>query len=94
MSNGKARLALTLDKLPATTRPLEAQVIVRMAEPGGRAVERKLTLPVIAGGPMIGVKPLFSGRSLGEGENATFDVVRRVARRQHRWRATACATSC
>ena len=24
---------------------------------------------------MIGVKPLFSGRSLGEGETATFDVV-------------------
>ncbi len=24
---------------------------------------------------MIGVKPLFSGRSLGEGENATFDVI-------------------
>ena len=23
---------------------------------------------------MIGVKPLFSGRSLGEGENASFDV--------------------
>ena len=73
--NGKARFAVTLDKQPATTRPLEAQVIVRMAEPGGRAVERKLTLPVIPGGPMIGVKPLFSGRSLGEGENATFDVV-------------------
>ena len=40
-----------------------------------RAVERELTLPVTADGPMIGVKPLFSGRSLGEGENATFDVV-------------------
>ena len=39
----------TLDKQPATTRPLEAQVIVRMAEPGGRAVERKLTLPVDSG---------------------------------------------
>ncbi|MET0472067.1 MAG: alpha-2-macroglobulin, partial [Xanthobacteraceae bacterium] len=73
--NGKARLALTLEKQPATTRPLEAQVIIRMAEPGGRAVERKLTLPVIPGGPMIGIKPLFSGRSLGEGESATFDVV-------------------
>ena len=24
---------------------------------------------------MIGVKPLFSGRSLGEGENASFDVI-------------------
>ena len=79
--NGKARLSLTLEKQPATTRPLEAQVIIRMAEPGGRAVERKSTLPVIPGGPMIGIKPLFSGRSLGEGENAAFDVVFVVARR-------------
>src|SRR5262245_6059550 len=73
--NGKASFAVTLEKQPETTRPLEAQVVVRMAEAGGRAVERKLTLPVIADGPMIGVKPLFSGRSLGEGESATFDVV-------------------
>src|SRR5262249_11873475 len=74
-ADGKARFSVTLEKQPATTRPLQAQVVVRMAEPGGRAVERKLTLPVIPGGPMIGVKPLFSGRSLGEGENAGFDVV-------------------
>jgi alpha-2-macroglobulin len=74
-ADGKARFTVTLDKQPVTTRPLEAQVIVRMAEPGGRAVERKLSLPVLAAGPMIGVKPLFSGRSLGEGENANFDVV-------------------
>src|SRR5262247_440748 len=74
-ANGKASFAVKLDKQPETTRPLEAQVVVRMAEAGGRAVERKLTLPVTADGPMIGVKPLFSGRSLGEGENATFDVV-------------------
>jgi uncharacterized protein YfaS (alpha-2-macroglobulin family) len=73
--NGKASFSLTLDKQPATTRPLEAQVLVRLAEAGGRAVERKLTLPVIPAGPMIGVKPLFSGRSLGEGESAAFDVV-------------------
>jgi alpha-2-macroglobulin len=72
---GKARFGVTLQKQPVTTQPLEAQIIVRMAEPGGRAVERKLTLPVIPGGPMIGVKPLFSGRSLGEGETAAFDVV-------------------
>jgi uncharacterized protein YfaS (alpha-2-macroglobulin family) len=74
-TSGKATFAVTLDKQPTTSRPLEAVVTVRMAESGGRAVERKLTLPVIPGGPMIGVKPLFSGRSLGEGENATFDVV-------------------
>ena len=74
-SNGKASFVVKLEKQPETTRPLEAQVVVRMAEAGGRAVERELTLPVTADGPMIGVKPLFSGRSLGEGENATFDVV-------------------
>jgi uncharacterized protein YfaS (alpha-2-macroglobulin family) len=72
---GKARFEVRIDKPPATSRPLEAQVIVRMAEAGGRAVERKLTLPVVPSGNMIGVKPLFSGRSLGDGDNATFDVV-------------------
>ena len=46
-----------------------------MAEAGGRAVERKLALPVTPTAPMIGVKPLFAGRSLGEGENASFDVM-------------------
>jgi uncharacterized protein YfaS (alpha-2-macroglobulin family) len=74
-ADGKARFPVTPDNLPVTTRPLEARVAVRMAEAGGRAVERKLTLPVLPAGPMIGVKPLFSGRSLGEGEQATFDVV-------------------
>jgi uncharacterized protein YfaS (alpha-2-macroglobulin family) len=73
--NGKASFTVTLDKMPAATRPLEATVIVRMAESGGRAVERKLTLPVVPTDNMIGVKPLFSGRSLGEGEMATFDVL-------------------
>ena len=46
-----------------------------MAESGGRAVERKLTLPIAPDAPMIGVKPVFSGRSLGDGANADFDVV-------------------
>ena len=46
-----------------------------MAESGGRAVERKLTLPVAPAAAMIGVKPLFSGKSLSESDNANFDVV-------------------
>jgi alpha-2-macroglobulin len=73
--SGHASFAVNLGKQPEATRPLEAQVVVHMAEAGGRAVERKLTLPVISAGPMIGIKPLFSGRSLGEGENASFDVL-------------------
>src|SRR5262249_35035206 len=35
---GKAKFSITLDKQPETTRPLEAQILVRMAEAGGRAV--------------------------------------------------------
>jgi alpha-2-macroglobulin len=72
---GKASFTVKLDKLPSSTHPLEAQITVRLAEPGGRAVEHKITLPVTAGGNMIGVKPLFSGRSLADGADAAFDVV-------------------
>ena len=71
---GKATFPVKLDKIPATSRPLEATVTVSMAESGGRAVERKLTLPIEAAAPMIGVKPAFSGRSLDDGANADFDL--------------------
>jgi alpha-2-macroglobulin len=74
-ATGKARFPVALAELPASTRPLQAEIVVRMSEAGGRAVERKLTLPIAPTATMIGVKPLFSGRSLGEGETAGFDVV-------------------
>ena len=74
-ASGKAAFPVRLDGLPASTRPLEAQITVRMAESGGRAVERRLTLPVTPDAPMIGIKPMFSGRSLADGANAEFDVV-------------------
>ena len=72
---GKAAFPVKLDKVPASGRPLEAQITVSMAESGGRAVERKLTLPVTPDAAMLGVKPAFSGRSLADGANADFDVV-------------------
>jgi len=72
---GKARFTVALPELPETSRPLQAEIVVRMSEAGGRAVERKLTLPVTPTATMIGVKPLFSGRSLGEGDMANFDVI-------------------
>jgi uncharacterized protein YfaS (alpha-2-macroglobulin family) len=74
-TNGKATFPVALDKLPSSSHPLQAQIAVRMAEPGGRAVERTLTLPITPNGNMIGIKPLFSGRSLSDGANAAFDVV-------------------
>jgi uncharacterized protein YfaS (alpha-2-macroglobulin family) len=72
---GNAKFSVSLDKLPPSTHPLQAQIAVRMAEPGGCAVEHRLVLPVTPSGAMIGVKPLFQGRSLADGANAAFDVV-------------------
>jgi uncharacterized protein YfaS (alpha-2-macroglobulin family) len=73
-ANGVATFPVSLAKPPASTRPQEAQIFIRMAEAGGRAVERKLVLPVAPSGAMIGVKPLFGDKSVAEGDQAAFDV--------------------
>jgi alpha-2-macroglobulin len=72
---GKATFKVNLDKLPSTTHPLQADVTVRMNEPGGRAVEHKLSLPITSTGNMIGIKPLFQGSSLADDASANFDVI-------------------
>ncbi|MBI3700498.1 MAG: alpha-2-macroglobulin family protein [Afipia sp.] len=74
-ANGKATIKVPLAKPPSSTRPQEAQIFVRMVETGGRAVERKLTLPVAPAVAMIGVKPLFADKNVAEGDPANFDVV-------------------
>ncbi|HSK40243.1 MAG TPA: MG2 domain-containing protein, partial [Arenibaculum sp.] len=72
---GVATFPVSLAKPPSSTRPQEAQIFVRMAEAGGRSVERKLVLPVAPTAAMIGVKPLFADKSVAEGDKAGFDVV-------------------
>jgi alpha-2-macroglobulin len=74
-ANGVATFPVSLAKPPASTRPQEAQIFIRMAESGGRAVERKLVLPVASATSLIGVKPLFGDKSVAEGDKADFDVV-------------------
>jgi uncharacterized protein YfaS (alpha-2-macroglobulin family) len=74
-AKGKAAFPVTLDQVPTTTRLLEAKIAIDLAEAGGRAVERTVTLPVKPAAPMIGVRPAFSARALADGANAGFDVV-------------------
>ncbi|GAC1628081.1 MAG: hypothetical protein NVS4B4_11120 [Bradyrhizobium sp.] len=74
-ANGVATFPVNLAKPPSSTRPQEAQIFIRMAEAGGRAVERKLVLPVAPVSAMIGVRPLFGDKSVAEGDKAGFDVV-------------------
>lgn len=72
---GKAEIPVLLNDLPATTQRLNADIVVRMREGGGRAVERKLTLPVASDSAMIGIKPEFDDDSLPENSNAQFSVI-------------------
>jgi alpha-2-macroglobulin len=74
-ANGAATFQVGLAKPPTSTQPQEAQIFIRMAETGGRAVERKLVLPVAPSAAEIGVKPLFGDRNVAEGDKAEFDVV-------------------
>ena len=49
-ASGVATFPVSLAKPPTSTRPQEAQIFIRMAEAGGRAVERKIVLPVTPAG--------------------------------------------
>jgi uncharacterized protein YfaS (alpha-2-macroglobulin family) len=90
-TDAKGYAALSVD-LPegAASRPLEAKLIVDVAEPGGRTVERTLTLPVRPKGVMVGVKKEFDN-SLSAGDTATFEAIAvtpdgsRVARKGAEW---------
>jgi hypothetical protein len=72
--NGKSTVTVNLADLPSTTQFLDAKVTIRMSEAGGRAVERNITLPVRANGPMIGIKPEFDG-DLPENSVGKFHVM-------------------
>jgi uncharacterized protein YfaS (alpha-2-macroglobulin family) len=74
-AGGVATFPVSLAKPPTSTRPQEAQIFIRMVETGGRAVERKLVLPVAPTSALIGIKPLFGDKSVAEGDKAEFDVV-------------------
>ena len=86
---GHADLSVELPE-GASTRPLQAKLIVDVGEPGGRTVERTLVLPVRPKGVAVGVKKGFDA-SLSAGDVATFEAIAvapdgaRVARRGAAW---------
>ena len=88
-AKGHADLSVDLPDGDAA-KPLEAKLIVDVAETGGRAVERVTTLPVKPKGAMIGIKKDFD-EDLGEGQDATFEAIavnpdgQRISRKGVSW---------
>ncbi|WP_448191089.1 MG2 domain-containing protein [Azospirillum sp. sgz301742] len=72
---GQARIAVTLPKLPDTTRALRAEIRVAVSEPGGRPTRKSVIVPVRTRAYAIGLRPHFEGGRIGEGQEAAFDVL-------------------
>ena len=72
-SKGAATLDVPIPVL-AAPRPVEAKITLQVGEPGGRALSRSLTLPILPEGPVLAIRKTFSG-DLAEGGSAGFDVV-------------------
>ncbi|NEU10789.1 alpha-2-macroglobulin family protein [Methylobacterium sp. BTF04] len=72
-AKGAATLVVPVQTLSAP-RPVEAKITLQVGEPGGRALSRSLTLPILPEGPVLGIRKTFSG-DLAEGGTAGFDVV-------------------
>lgn len=87
---GKATITNPVQQ-PDTNRPLEVEMIVRVGEPGGRAIARSVTLPIVPKGAAIGVKKLFRDGEVGTGQTASFEVImangdgKRLARPGVKW---------
>ena len=74
--SGNATAEVTVPEPEQTTRPLEAQINLRLVDTNGRTVQRSLTRPVLATTDRIGVKPQFTDQNgLAEGSEAGFDVI-------------------
>ncbi len=77
---GNAHLTVDLPPQPDTTKPLRAAIHVAVSEPGGRSVQRTLSVPVRTQSYAIGIKPhaddgTSRGRVFDSGQAARFDVI-------------------
>ena len=72
---GKGSVSFTLDQLMATTRPQKAEMVVRMREANGRAVERRTSFEIEPATTMIGIRPHFDGDQVSEQSNAEFSLI-------------------
>ena len=72
---GQAEVFASLPSDFDSSKPVQADVVIRMNENGGRAVERTLSLPVKSQKAMIGIKPDFSDGQIAEGSVAGFTAI-------------------
>ncbi|MEM7566759.1 MAG: MG2 domain-containing protein, partial [Pseudomonadota bacterium] len=73
-AEGRAVAALSPFEAPVSTRPLRADLQVRVIDTDGRPIERVETVPLVETRGRLGLRPLFDG-AVGEGTQARFDLI-------------------
>ncbi|MEM9470538.1 MAG: alpha-2-macroglobulin family protein [Pseudomonadota bacterium] len=72
---GKAEVPVVLTGAPATTQLLAGSVVMRVREPGGRAVERDVDLKIRPERTVIGIRPDAGEAQVAENSTAGFRVI-------------------
>ncbi|KQO85005.1 alpha-2-macroglobulin [Methylobacterium sp. Leaf90] len=71
-ARGHATITVPVQEV-AAPRALEAKITLAVGEPGGRALSRSVTLPILPAQPVLAIRKNFGG-DLAENATATFDV--------------------
>gem|GEM_PF-4511940 len=72
-AEGRAVLPLAFPGIETEGKPLEAEIVMRLAEGSARPVEGRLPRALAPDAPLIGIRPLFEG-VVGEGAEAGFEL--------------------
>lgn len=98
--SGSATAEVSVPAPGATTRLLEAQVLLSLIDSNGRPVQRSFTRALVSDGDRIGIKPAFADAAgLKQGSEAGFDIVtvdpegQQVAREGLTWRLSRIDTT-
>jgi uncharacterized protein YfaS (alpha-2-macroglobulin family) len=88
-ADGKGQVALDLGalKLPETSLPLKATIDIAVVEPGGRATNNQLELPVRLKPVLLGMRTTSPNARVAEGEKAGIEVALFQSDGQHIARA-------
>ena len=74
-AQGHALVKTGAIEVPQSTRPQVAAISLRLAEAGGRAIERSVSLPIAMKGAAIGIRPDFEGTEVEEDSHVAFSVL-------------------
>jgi alpha-2-macroglobulin len=74
-ADGKAAVQISLPALERTARPLDADIILKLRESGGRTIERVITMPVDQKIARVGIKPFVAGGDVRDGDKAEFGLI-------------------